>query len=48
MLEEIVNIWFEKNLTLKTFEHLYMFGIALVLAIIIPIIIANTNAIPNI
>ena len=39
MLENIINIWFEKNLTLKTVEHLHMFGIALILAIIIGVIL---------
>jgi osmoprotectant transport system permease protein len=39
MLEEIINIWVNKNLTLKTIEHLYMFSIALILAIILGIIL---------
>ena len=39
MIETIINIWLEKNLTIKTFEHLYMFGIALILAIIFGIIL---------
>ncbi|MFE3845911.1 ABC transporter permease [Thermoplasmatota archaeon] len=39
MINTIIEIWFEKNLTLKTFEHLYMFGIALILAIIIGVIL---------
>ena len=39
MINTIIDIWFEKNLTLKTFEHLYMFGIALILAIIIGVIL---------
>ena len=34
MIDLIINIWFEKNLTIKTIEHLYMFSIALILAII--------------
>ena len=39
MINTILEVWFEKNLTLKTFEHLYMFGIALVLAIILGVIL---------
>jgi len=39
MLNTILDIWFEKNLTIKTVEHLYMFGIALIIAIIIGIIL---------
>jgi osmoprotectant transport system permease protein len=39
MINTIINIWFEKNLSIKTIEHLSMFGIALILAIIIGVII---------
>ena len=39
MINTIIDIWFEKNLTIKTIEHLYMFGIALILAIIIGVIL---------
>jgi osmoprotectant transport system permease protein len=39
MFNTIINIWFEKSLTIKTIEHLYMFSIALILAIIFGIIL---------
>ena len=39
MIDSIINIWFEKNLTIKTIEHLYMFSIALILAIIFGILL---------
>jgi len=39
MLNSIINIWIQKDLTIKTFEHLYMFGIALLLAILLGILI---------
>ena len=39
MIETVINIWFERNLYIKTIEHLYMFSIALILAIIIGILL---------
>ena len=39
MLDTILKIWLDKNLTIKTIEHLYMFGIALFFAIVIGVIL---------